>query len=221
MISPLLTSLSSVGQLYQLARPYQSDQVKQGKAGESPVAGSTPQARAQAVADQVEISPQARLAAATTNGPDEASAPSDVEVQKLRQRDQDVRAHEAAHKAAAGQYGGPISYTYETGPDGRRYAVSGSVSIDVSPVAGDPQATIRKMEKVMRAAQAPGDASPRDHLVAAQAARQLEHAQQQVSSGLADGAVSLPSGKSCPSPASNPYQAGATSTVSSLIDTCA
>lgn len=55
------------------------------------------------------------------------------------------------------------------GPDGRQYATGGEVSIDVSPVAGDPQATIDKAEKIRRAALAPAEPSQADRAVAARA----------------------------------------------------
>lgn len=95
------------------------------------------------------------------------------EVQKLEQRDREVRRHEQAHKSAAGRYAGSPSFEYEVGPDGRRYAVGGEVSIDVSPVADDPQATIEKMQQVRQAANAPAQPSDQDRQIAAQAA-QLE-----------------------------------------------
>ena len=56
-----------------------------------------------------------------------------AEVRELQARDREVRAHEEAHKAAAGHLalGGP-TYEYERGPDGREYAVGGEVQIDTS-----------------------------------------------------------------------------------------
>ncbi|MGQ9652128.1 MAG: putative metalloprotease CJM1_0395 family protein, partial [Phycisphaerae bacterium] len=92
-------------------------------------------------------------------------------LKKLRERDQEVRAHEQAHKAAGGQYAGSTSYSYQTGPDGRQYAVGGEVSMDLSPVPGDPQATIAKMQQIQRAALAPAQPSSQDRQVAAQAGR--------------------------------------------------
>ncbi len=93
-------------------------------------------------------------------------------VAELRQRDREVRAHEAAHAAAGGAYvrGGP-SFQYTRGPDGRLYAVGGEVQIDVSPVSGDPEATIAKMQVVRRAALAPARPSAQDRAVAARAAQ--------------------------------------------------
>ncbi len=99
------------------------------------------------------------------------------EIRELQQRDRSVRAHEQAHKAAAGPHAGPVSYSYTTGPDGRRYAVSGEVPIDVSPVEGDPQATIDKMQQVRRAALSPAEPSDADRQVAARA-QELERAAQ-------------------------------------------
>jgi len=96
------------------------------------------------------------------------------EVEDLKARDQEVRIHEMAHALAAGAYmtSGP-SYTYKTGPDGKAYAVGGSVGIDTSPVEGNPEATIRKMQTVAAAALAPAKPSGQDLKVAA-AARQEE-----------------------------------------------
>jgi len=50
----------------------------------------------------------------------------DPELAKLKARDREVRAHEAAHTAAAGSLakGGP-SFTFQRGSDGRLYAVGG------------------------------------------------------------------------------------------------
>ncbi len=94
------------------------------------------------------------------------------EVEKLKKRDSEVRRHEQAHKAAAGSNskGGP-SFEYETGPDGRQYATGGEVQIDTSEVANDPDATIRKMQQIQRAASAPAQPSSQDRSVAAAASQ--------------------------------------------------
>ncbi len=45
---------------------------------------------------------------------------------QLKARDAEVRAHEAAHLAAAGPHAnGAPTFEYETGPDGRQYATGG------------------------------------------------------------------------------------------------
>lgn len=103
------------------------------------------------------------------------------QVAELKQRDREVRAHEAAHMAAGGAYvRGGASFTYQTGPDGGRYAVGGEVSIDASPVSGDPEATIRKMQTVRRAALAPADPSGQDRSVAAKASTREVQAQKEL-----------------------------------------
>ena len=91
------------------------------------------------------------------------------QIQNLAARDREVRNHEQAHAAVGGRYAGPPSFTYTRGPDGQAYATSGEVSIDVSPIPNDPEATLRKMELVQRAALAPAEPSAQDLRVAAQA----------------------------------------------------
>lgn len=93
-----------------------------------------------------------------------------AQVEKLEARDREVRAHEAAHVAAGGSLvRGGASFEYESGPDGKTYAVGGEVSIDISK--GDtPEETIQKMQQVKAAAMAPGDPSPQDYKVASSAA---------------------------------------------------
>ena len=94
------------------------------------------------------------------------------QLQQLQSRDREVRAHEAAHVAAGGQYvsGGP-SYTYQRGPNGRFYAIGGEVQIDTSAIASNPQATLDKAEVIKRAALAPAQPSAQDRQVAANANR--------------------------------------------------
>ncbi len=91
-------------------------------------------------------------------------------VQQLQARDRQVRGHEQAHLSASGGLanGGP-SFSFTTGPDGRRYAVGGEVRIDTSGVPGDPEATIRKAQRIRQAALAPANPSAQDQQVASQA----------------------------------------------------
>lgn len=97
-------------------------------------------------------------------------------VDDLEQRDREVRTHEQAHANIGGQYAGSPSYEFERGPDGKNYAVGGEVKIDVSKVQNDPQATIRKMEQVQRAALAPAEPSAADRRVANEAAQKAQQA---------------------------------------------
>ncbi|MFS1701653.1 putative metalloprotease CJM1_0395 family protein [Alteromonas sp. AMM-1] len=92
------------------------------------------------------------------------------EVETLKQRDQEVRAHEQAHASAGGQFAGSPQFDFQRGPDGQRYAVDGQVSIDISSES-TPEATIRKMQQVRTAALAPAEPSPQDLQVAAEASR--------------------------------------------------
>ncbi len=102
-------------------------------------------------------------------------------VDALRERDREVRTHEQAHAAAGGSHiRGGITFEYETGPDGRRYAVGGEVSIDTSPVSGDPQKTILKAQQVRRAALAPAEPSAPDRQAAAAASRMEAEARQEL-----------------------------------------
>ncbi|MGC8121182.1 putative metalloprotease CJM1_0395 family protein [Marinobacter sp. VGCF2001] len=115
---------------------------------------------------------------------------------ELKARDREVRAHEAAHQAVGGQYAGAISLTYQRGPDGAQYAVGGEVPIDVSPVAGDPQATIEKMRVVRSAAMAPAQPSGQDRAVAAQAMQTMLQAQSELALGESESENAEPSVRS-------------------------
>lgn len=98
-------------------------------------------------------------------------------LEKLKATDARVRAHEAAHLAAAGGLAkGGASFTYQRGPDGKQYAVGGEVSIDTSAIPGDPRASLARAQQVQAAALAPSDPSPQDRSVAAAAAAQAAKA---------------------------------------------
>ena len=89
------------------------------------------------------------------------------QIQKLAERDREVRAHEQAHQSVGGEFAGAMSLTTERGPDGKQYAVAGEVMIDTSKVADDPRATQDKAETIRRAALAPAAPSSQDRRVAA------------------------------------------------------
>ncbi|MDO6445409.1 putative metalloprotease CJM1_0395 family protein [Colwellia sp. 1_MG-2023] len=101
-------------------------------------------------------------------------------INELADRDKEVRAHEMAHAAVGGSTTGAPSYSYETGPDGKKYVVDGEVSVDLSIVAGDPQATISKMQKVYAAALAPAQPSAQDLRVARSATKNILEAQSEL-----------------------------------------
>jgi hypothetical protein len=148
---------------------------------------ANPQGQAKPAADETEPASNQNKPANTSSGNTETVNGRELEaaevrvVEELKARDTEVRQHEQAHLAAAGQYaqGGP-SYTFQQGPDGRRYAVGGEVKIDTSPVNGDPEATIQKANQIQAAALAPAEPSGQDRAVAAQAAQMAAQARQQL-----------------------------------------
>ena len=138
-------------------------------AGKSPSVADLPPGRIEApnrieVPDRIEaIDPKARTGitpAART--PDALTAKELAAVTRLQQRDAQVRQEENAHAAAAGDLAGPITYSYQLGPDGRRYAVGGGVSIQARSVSGDPQEAARMAARMVAAAQAATNPSGAD-----------------------------------------------------------
>ena len=111
---------------------------------------------------------------------DSAEDEEEAQVRELEQTEREVIAHEAAHKAAAGEFGGAISYTYTEGPDGKRYITGGEVPIKMKQGA-TPEETLRNMQQVQAAANAPADPSGQDRSVAARAAALAAKARAQLS----------------------------------------
>ena len=108
-------------------------------------------------------------------------------LRSLAQTDREVRAHEAAHKAAAGQYArSGAKLEYERGPDGRLYATGGEVDIDTS-VPDDPQEALLKAQTILRAALAPANPSAQDRAVAAEAAQMANDARAKILSERTEG----------------------------------
>ncbi|MGN0901940.1 MAG: putative metalloprotease CJM1_0395 family protein [Succinivibrio sp.] len=101
------------------------------------------------------------------------------ELDELKSRDQEVKAHEQAHQRAGGSYASSPEYEYEKGPDGNSYATGGHVNIDVSK-ENTPEKTISKMQTVIKAAHAPAEPSSQDLKVAAQAQQTLAEAQREL-----------------------------------------
>ena len=100
---------------------------------------------------------------------DKADYEKEAQVRELKQIQNEVIAHEAAHQAAAGEFGGGVSYTYTKGPDGQNYITGGEVPIRMKE-GSTPEETLRNMQKVQAAANAPADPSGQDRKVAAKAA---------------------------------------------------
>ena len=109
--------------------------------------------------------------------PQELTEEEQKQVDELKKRDAEVRAHEQAHAAVGGSYASAPTYEFQTGPDNKQYAVGGEVQIDAAPVPNDPKATIEKMDIVIRAALAPQEPSAQDKKVAAEAQKNRSEAQ--------------------------------------------
>ena len=110
----------------------------------------------------------------------QAEDEKDAQVRELKQTEREVIAHEAAHQAAAGEFGGGVSYSYTKGPDGKSYITGGEVPIKMKQGA-TPEETLRNMQQVQRAANAPADPSGQDMRVAAKAAAMASKARAQLS----------------------------------------
>jgi len=113
-------------------------------------------------------------------------------IRSLESRDKAVRNHESAHAAVGGSLTGAPSYSYEIGPNGKKYAVDGEVSVDLTPIASDPTKTIVKMNKVQAAALAPANPSAQDIRVAASAASIMLEAQAELTNISADNVEAKP-----------------------------
>ncbi|PKO56902.1 MAG: hypothetical protein CVU28_01240, partial [Betaproteobacteria bacterium HGW-Betaproteobacteria-21] len=101
-------------------------------------------------------------------------------IAQLQQRDREVRAHEQAHiSAGGGLITSGASFTYQTGPDNKRYAIGGEVGIDTSP-GRTPEETLDRAARIRAAALAPADPSAQDRQVAAAADRMAMEARMEV-----------------------------------------
>lgn len=90
------------------------------------------------------------------------------EIRRLKAWEDHVVAHERMHQLAGGEFAGAPSYTYTTGPDGKRYIQGGEVTMYV-PSGISLEDSEAVLEKVKRAASAPSDPSPQDMKTAAMA----------------------------------------------------
>jgi SprA-related family len=111
-----------------------------------------------------------------------------LEISKLKARDTRLRQHEQAHHAAsAGVDVSSASFTYQKGPNGVNYAVSGDVRIGTS-AAGTPEDRLAQAAMIIDVALAPVDPTPTDRAVAAQA----RSVAQQASAEIMQQGVSAP-----------------------------
>jgi hypothetical protein len=166
-----------------LAQPFQDKQVNQSEPDASKVQNQKQQdqkaQRREGLAEQAQASEQ------------QAAQIDAAKVAQLSKRDTEVKTHEQAHASVGGSHAQSPSFTYEKGPDGRRYAVDGEVQIDVSVVNGDAQATLNKMMKVYSAAMAPVQPSMADIRVAADALQKMNAAREELSIERQQGVIKL------------------------------
>ncbi|HAS82926.1 MAG TPA: hypothetical protein DCS43_09715 [Verrucomicrobia bacterium] len=101
-------------------------------------------------------------------GASDLSSDDEQVVRELLARDKEVRAHEQAHASAGARN---VRFDYQSGPDGRQYAVGGSADIEISASSGDESAKIAQARKMRAAALAPAAPSTQDMAVAAKASR--------------------------------------------------
>ncbi len=100
---------------------------------------------------------------------------------QLRSIDINVKPHEKAHQAVLGAYAmGQTRYLRVRGPDGRFYAVGGSIKVNTQPIQGNPHATIRKARLIRMAALRPMNPSMQDMRIAVQAYRMEVKAKREV-----------------------------------------
>ena len=103
------------------------------------------------------------------------------QLQQLKQRDREVRAHEQAHlRVGRDLVRGGASFSYQQGPDGNQYAVAGEVRIDTSGVPNDPEATEDKAYHIRETALAPTQPSNQDRAVASMASRMAQEARTEI-----------------------------------------
>ncbi len=128
---------------------------------------------------------QPELAGSNTKDPDGIIIPgtdyyltasSDAE-----DRDREVRSHEQAHLLnLGGAAASGIIYSFRRGADGESYASGGRIKADLSPVPGNPRATLSKAQSVIRAALAPSSSSAADMRTAAEAYRLVQSAREEL-----------------------------------------
>ena len=110
---------------------------------------------------------------------DKSEYKKDEQSEELKKIEREVVAHEAAHQAAAGEFGGGVSYSYTQGPNGKSYITGGEVPIKLKQ-GSTPEETLRNMQQVQQAANAPSDPSGQDRSVAARAAALAAKARAQI-----------------------------------------
>ncbi|HNW34532.1 MAG TPA: putative metalloprotease CJM1_0395 family protein [Candidatus Ozemobacteraceae bacterium] len=98
-------------------------------------------------------------------------------IAELQRQDTFIRRYAESRALAVGT---PATYQLVLGPDGKRYAVSGSVDLRAYQTPGDPQATVREARYIQRIAQSGPSLSPADRSAAVEARRLEWEAQREL-----------------------------------------
>jgi len=123
-------------------------------------------------AAKTEAPPEKKLQHATS----QLSDAQLLEISKLKARDTQLQQHVQAHHAASsGVDVSSASFTYQRGPNGVNYAVSGDVKIDTSAPAA-PEDRLAQAAMISDVALAPADPTPTDRAVAAKAQQMAQQA---------------------------------------------
>lgn len=137
-------------------------------------------ARADAQTSAQEVASSVASRRVKARAKEELTPEQQRQIEALKQTDARVHRHEQAHIAVGGDLiRGGATYSYTIGPDQKRYAVAGEVSIDTSP-ANTPEATIPKAQHIHATALAPADPSPQDRGVASIAVQMENKARSEV-----------------------------------------
>lgn len=110
---------------------------------------------------------------------DDLTPADQQEVEKLAKIDEEVKAHEEAHRRAGGHLANFPRFTQVKGPDGKDYTVQGEVVI-LNKEGNSPEENIAIARSIQRAALAPENPSSKDRQVALQAQRMEENARQEI-----------------------------------------
>lgn len=129
---------------------------------------------------ETEESPEAENTEKPKEQTQELSQEEKQQIAELKARDIEVKAHEQAHMAAAaGINASAPSYDYQVGPDGKKYAVGGEVSISFSK-SSNPADNLKKAQTMKAAALAPANPSAQDMSVARSADQMIIEAQKEI-----------------------------------------
>lgn len=148
-------------------------------------------------------------------------------LRRLQARDQRVRAHEQAHNlAGGGQVAPAVRYHYQTGPDGRRYAVGGQAHTPAGGGGSTAEQALDQSASLRRAAVAPTRPSYQDRITLNTAfvqeerlRNQMKQAEeiQQLQQKVHQAQQAADSGTTAPAPSAAPSSAAVPAVISLMV----